>query len=42
MYDPDRREIEWVRVPYDIEAAREKVLDAGLPSFFADRLRVGT
>jgi len=42
MYDPDRREVDWVRVPYDIQAAREKVLGAGLPSFFADRLRVGT
>ncbi len=42
VYDVSRREVEWVRVPYDIEAAREKVLAAGLPSFFADRLRDGT
>jgi diadenosine tetraphosphatase ApaH/serine/threonine PP2A family protein phosphatase len=42
LYDPERREVEWVRVPYDIEAARRKVLAAGLPPFFADRLRDGT
>jgi len=42
LYDSSPREIEWVRVPYDIEAARSKVLAAGLPSFFADRLRDGT
>jgi predicted phosphodiesterase len=42
LYDVERREVEWVRVPYDIEAAREKVLAAGLPAFFADRLRDGT
>jgi len=42
VYDPSLREVEWVRVPYDIESARRKVLAAGLPSFFADRLRDGT
>ncbi len=42
LYDVERREVEWVRVPYDIEAARGKVLAAGLPAFFADRLRDGS
>ncbi|MEW6719593.1 MAG: metallophosphoesterase family protein [Thermodesulfobacteriota bacterium] len=42
IYDADRREVEWIRVPYDIEAAQAKVLAAGLPPFFADRLRDGT
>jgi hypothetical protein len=28
-------------VPYDVEGARAKVLAAGLPSVFADRLRDG-
>jgi diadenosine tetraphosphatase ApaH/serine/threonine PP2A family protein phosphatase len=41
-YDAERREVVWIRVRYDIEAARAKVLAAGLPSFFADRLRDGT
>ncbi len=31
----------WVRVPYDVEAARRKVLEAGLPRELADRLRDG-
>jgi len=35
------RRIEVRRVPYDVEAARHKILDAGLPSFLADRLRAG-
>jgi hypothetical protein len=34
--------VTWIRVPYDVEAARRKVLDAGLPSVFAERLRDGT
>jgi diadenosine tetraphosphatase ApaH/serine/threonine PP2A family protein phosphatase len=42
LYDTDLREVEWLRVPYDIEAARARVLAAGLPAFFADRLRDGT
>jgi diadenosine tetraphosphatase ApaH/serine/threonine PP2A family protein phosphatase len=42
LFDTDSRKARWVRVPYDVEAARRKVLDAGLPSEFADRLRDGT
>jgi diadenosine tetraphosphatase ApaH/serine/threonine PP2A family protein phosphatase len=42
LFDTDSRKALWVRVPYDVEAARRKVLDAGLPSEFADRLRDGT
>jgi len=29
-------------VPYDVEAARRKVVESGLPREFADRLRDGT
>jgi diadenosine tetraphosphatase ApaH/serine/threonine PP2A family protein phosphatase len=29
------------RVPYDVEAAGRAILDAGLPSPLADRLRIG-
>jgi len=42
LYDTETRKVTWVRVPYDVEAARRKVLDAGLPPEFADRLRDGT
>ena len=41
LYDTDAGRVTWVRVPYDVEAARRKVLDAGLPREFADRLRDG-
>ncbi|HEX6208074.1 MAG TPA: metallophosphoesterase family protein [Actinomycetota bacterium] len=33
--------VEWVRVPYDAEAAGEKIREAGLPGVLADRLLVG-
>lgn len=42
LFDPGTGEVTWVRVPYDVEAARAKVLAAGLPRVFADRLRDGT
>jgi len=42
MYDTDSREVEWVRIPYNVESARQKIISAGLPAFFADRLRNGT
>jgi predicted phosphodiesterase len=41
LYDTGLAEAAWVRVPYDVEAARAKVLEAGLPTVFADRLRDG-
>jgi predicted phosphodiesterase len=41
LFDTESREATWVRVPYDVEAARRKVLAAGLPSFFAARLADG-
>ena len=41
LFDTESRKVTWVRVPYDVEAARRKVLDAGLPQEFADRLRDG-
>jgi len=42
LFDTGTREATWIHVPYDVEAARAKVLAAGLPSVFADRLRDGT
>ncbi len=41
LFDAEAREVTWIRVPYDIDAARAKVIAAGLPSFFAHRLLDG-
>lgn len=41
ILDTSRSEITYHRVPYDIESAASKILAAGLPPFFADRLRSG-
>jgi diadenosine tetraphosphatase ApaH/serine/threonine PP2A family protein phosphatase len=42
LFDTVEEKVTWVRVPYDVEAARRKVLEAGLPPEFAERLRDGT
>jgi predicted phosphodiesterase len=39
--DEETDSIELVRVTYDVTAARQKILDAGLPRFLADRLSQG-
>jgi diadenosine tetraphosphatase ApaH/serine/threonine PP2A family protein phosphatase len=41
VWDVERRHVSVRRVPYDIGAARAKILAAGLPRFLADRLSVG-
>lgn len=41
VYDPDAGEVEIRRVPYDITAARAKILAAGLPRLLGDRLLHG-
>ncbi|MCX5679560.1 MAG: metallophosphoesterase family protein [Candidatus Omnitrophica bacterium] len=41
IYDDDKFDIKIIRVDYDIEKARKKILDAGLPVFLGDRLREG-
>ena len=41
MLDSKRAEITYFRVPYDIEAASEKIRKAGLPEVLAERLRGG-
>ncbi|MFH1846242.1 MAG: metallophosphoesterase family protein [Candidatus Omnitrophota bacterium] len=41
VYDEDNRTIEIRRIDYDVETARKKILDAGLPAIFGDRLRCG-
>ncbi|HEU5361043.1 MAG TPA: metallophosphoesterase family protein [Candidatus Deferrimicrobiaceae bacterium] len=42
VFDTRTGEVSWIRVPYDIGSCRRKVLDAGLPRFFAARLADGT
>lgn len=42
VYQADTGEASWIRVPYDVESCRRKVLAAGLPRFFAVRLADGT
>jgi len=39
--DGGRSSLEFRRVEYDVEGAARKILDAGLPSQLAERLRVG-
>jgi diadenosine tetraphosphatase ApaH/serine/threonine PP2A family protein phosphatase len=41
MYDTKSREITCCRVPYDVEAAANRIRDNGLPTWLADRLLVG-
>ena len=41
MFDTTSREITYCRVPYDVEAAAERIRANGLPHWLADRLLVG-
>ena len=41
MLDTDTREITYCRVPYDVEAAADKIRANGLPHWLADRLSAG-
>jgi diadenosine tetraphosphatase ApaH/serine/threonine PP2A family protein phosphatase len=40
-YDTASREITYCRVPYDVDAAAQRIRDNGLPAWLADRLLVG-
>lgn len=42
LFDTGSGEASWIRVPYDVDGCRRKVLEAGLPKFFSDRLVDGT
>jgi diadenosine tetraphosphatase ApaH/serine/threonine PP2A family protein phosphatase len=42
VWDAESRRIEWRRVAYDSSITRQKIVQAGLRKFLADRLRVGT
>lgn len=41
VYDTDQKAVELKRIAYDISAVQEKILNAGLPDFFASRLAQG-
>ena len=41
MFDTRTEEIRYCRVPYDIEAAAQRIRENGLPHWLADRLLVG-
>lgn len=41
MYDTEEELVTFFRIPYDIKAAQQKILDAGLPSRLATRLAEG-
>ncbi len=41
MFDTDRRELTYCRVPYDVEQAVAAIRKKGLPRWLADRLLVG-
>jgi diadenosine tetraphosphatase ApaH/serine/threonine PP2A family protein phosphatase len=41
LWDTDDHRVSIRRVPYDVAAARRKILAAGLPAFLAERLSIG-
>ncbi|MEM7481287.1 MAG: metallophosphoesterase family protein [Acidobacteriota bacterium] len=41
IYDSDRRVVRWYRVPYSVEAAQRRIVNAGLPPLLAERLALG-
>jgi predicted phosphodiesterase len=41
IFDPEARVVTIHRVPYQLESAQRKILDAGLPRPLADRLSIG-
>lgn len=41
IYDTDEKEVQIKRRSYDIELARKKIVEAGLPQFLGDRLPSG-
>jgi putative phosphoesterase len=38
---PDRVNVEFLRVPYDVEKAAQAIVTSGLPVYFAERLKEG-
>ena len=40
-FDTKSRELTYCRVPYDVEAAAQRIRDNGLPPWLAQRLSMG-
>ena len=38
---PDNVKTEFLRIPYDVEKAASAIVESGLPSYFAEKLRLG-
>ena len=41
VYDVAASRVDILRIPYDVEGAAAKILEAGLPEFLAERLKLG-
>jgi diadenosine tetraphosphatase ApaH/serine/threonine PP2A family protein phosphatase len=41
IFDTERNVVEHRRVKYDVDTAKKKILQAGLPRLLADRLSIG-
>lgn len=41
LYDSEKLTLDLRRVPYDIQRAQKKILEAGLPEFLAERIQYG-
>ena len=41
VYRREQRDIWWRRVTYDVDGAQRAIIEAGLPSYFAQRLELG-
>lgn len=41
VYDDEQGQVELHRVPYDVEKSAARIIEAGLPEFLAERLKVG-
>ena len=41
MFDTDKCEITWCRVPYDVQEAADRIVANGLPTWLAERLFMG-
>jgi diadenosine tetraphosphatase ApaH/serine/threonine PP2A family protein phosphatase len=41
VYDADARSLELRRVPYPVDVAQRRILNAGLPASLANRLAIG-
>ena len=41
IYDPEEKTVQYHRLEYDVRTTYNKILDAGLPEFLAERLLIG-